>query len=80
MMNLEKSIAERILYFLKKENITLAHLALLAEMPYSTLYSVVTLKTKDVSVLTIKKICDALEMPLKDFFDDPSFSYHPEND
>lgn len=39
----------------------------------STLYSMLDAKRRDVSIITIKKFCDGLNMTLSDFFSDKIF-------
>ena len=42
-------------------------------MTPSTVYSLLDESRRDVSIITIKKICDGLEMTLGSFFSTPEF-------
>lgn len=39
----------------------------------STVYSMMDARRKDVSVVTVKKLCDGLEIPISAFFSAPIF-------
>ena len=45
----------------------------LAGVAPSTVYSLLDPKRRDVSILTIKKLCDGLEITLGAFFSTPEF-------
>lgn len=52
---------------------TTNELANLAGVTPSTVYSLLDPKRRDVSILTIKKLCDGLEITLGAFFSTPEF-------
>lgn len=54
-------------------NIRLNTLATLSGVTPSTVYSLMDERRRDVSVITIKKMCDGLGITLKEFFDDQIF-------
>ena len=39
----------------------------------STVYSMMDANRRDISIVTIKKLCDGLEITLGDFFSTPEF-------
>ena len=39
----------------------------------STVYSLMSESRRDLSVITLKKLCDGLDMTITDFFDDDIF-------
>ena len=57
-----------------ERNIRLNTLATLSGVTPSTVYSLMDERRRDVSLITIKKMCDGLEITLKDFFDAPVFN------
>ena len=48
-------------------------LATLSGVTPSTVYSMMDQSRHDLSIITIKKLCDGLDMPLDVFFDAPVF-------
>lgn len=48
-------------------------LATLAGVTPSTVYSMMDIRRRDVSIVTIKKLCDGLEITLGEFFSTPEF-------
>ena len=77
-MSIIESISERILELTQAEKMTLNQLALVSDISYSTLHNIVKLKVKNVSVLTIARICEVFDISLSEFFDSPSFINHGE--
>ena len=74
MMNVKEAIVERLLRLCKERNIATNDLAVRSGITPSTVYSLLLPKRKDMSVLTLKKLCDGLEMPLAEFFDSDIFA------
>lgn len=52
-----------------ERDISYTELARLAGVTPSTVYSMLQPERRDVSALTIKKLCDGLELSIVDFFD-----------
>lgn len=52
---------------------TINHLANLAALPPSSLKNILYGKSKNPTLLTIKMICDGLEITLGEFFSTPEF-------
>lgn len=55
------------------ERYKLNELATLAGVTPSTVYSMMDARRPDVSIVTIKKLCDGLEITLGTFFSAPEF-------
>lgn len=70
----KKSIlADRINKLCKEKGISYYSLAYKSTVPLTTLLHIVDGSTKNPGILTVIKICDGLEMTLKDFFDTDDF-------
>lgn len=69
-----EAISDRIIELSQKENISLHQLSLLSDVSYSTLHGIISLKSKNVSIGTILKICDVFEITISQFFDIPVFN------
>ncbi len=74
-MAIKESVALRIQSLCKARGLTLNHLARLCEITPSTVYSLMDSSRKDVSITTLKKICDGLGITLAEFFDSPEFHF-----
>ena len=69
MMNTKNAVAERIIELCNQKNIAINALANISGISPSTLYSVLNEKSQNPGVVTIKKLCDGLEISLREFFD-----------
>ena len=72
-MNTKYAVAERIIELCNQKNIAINALANMAGISPSTLYSVLNEKSQNPGIVTIKKLCDGLEISLYDFFDTETF-------
>ena len=72
-MTLKDAIANRITELCKQHGIAPNELANRAGVNPSTIYSILGSKSKRPEVTTIKKICDALEITLGQFFSTNEF-------
>lgn len=72
-MNAKEAVAKRILALCQKRKIAVNNLANTCGVPPSTIYSMLNAKSQNPGVITIQKICDGLEIDMRDFFDDPVF-------
>ena len=66
---IKDAIAERFRQLCGEREISFTQLARLAGVTPSTVYSMLQPERRDVSVVTIKKLCDGLEINIIDFFD-----------
>ena len=67
-MNTRDVVAARITELCEQKGMTLNELANQAGIPPTTVYSIFNLKSKNPGIVTLKKICDALEITLGAFF------------
>lgn len=66
-------IKNRILQLCKERNITLSKLATLSAVSPSSIKSIFYGKSMNPKILTIKKLCDGLDITLGEFFSTPEF-------
>lgn len=67
-MAVKQAVVERFRQICKERNIRANELANLAGVTPSTVYSMLDERRKDISIVTIKKLCDGLGMTLGEFF------------
>jgi DNA-binding Xre family transcriptional regulator len=72
-MNAKDAVVTRIKSICQQRNIKLNELANLSGITPSTVYSMTDSARRDISILTIKKLCDGLDITLTEFFNDPIF-------
>lgn len=72
-MNISAAVAERILELCKERNITVNKLSTMSGVTQSTVNDIVNHRAKNIGIVTIKKLCDGLEITITDFFDTDSF-------
>ena len=67
-MNTKEAIANRILQLCAERNIAINELASMSGVAPSTVYSILNEKSKNPGVVSLKKLCDGLEISIRDFF------------
>ncbi len=67
-MTTKEAIALRIIELCNEHNIAINGLANISGVSPSTVYSMLNEKSKNPGVISIKKLCDGLEISVKDFF------------
>ena len=72
-MNTKNAVAERIIQLCNQKDIAINALANISGVSPSTLYSILNEKSQNPGVVTLKKLCDGLEISLREFFDDDIF-------
>ena len=72
-MNTQQAVAKRILELCSKQNISINGLATISAVPPSTLKNIISGVSKNPGIVTIKKLCDGLNISLIDFFDTDTF-------
>ena len=72
-MSVKDAVAERFIAICRERGISVNELAVLSGVTPSTVYSMLDRRRRDVSVVTVKKLCDGLEMSLGDFFSADEF-------
>ena len=72
-MRTKEAVAQRILELCRERNIAVNALANISGVSPSTIYSMLNQKSQNPGVVSIKKICDGLEITVREFFDSPFF-------
>lgn len=72
-MNAKEAVGRRIQALCLERNIAVNALANLCGVAPSTIYSMLNKKSKNPGVVSIQKLCDGLEISVREFFDDPLF-------
>lgn len=72
-MSVKDVVARRFENLCKERNIKMNELANRSGVTPSTAYSMMDATRRDISILTIKKFCDGLEITLGEFFSTPEF-------
>ena len=72
-MRTKEAVAQRILELCRERNIAVNALANISGVSPSTIYSMLNQKSQNPGVVSIKKICDGLEITIRQFFDSPLF-------
>ncbi len=68
-MNTREAIGERLLELCRQRKIAINSLANISGVPPSTVYSILNGKSDNPGAVTIKKLCDGLEISIREFFD-----------
>ncbi len=66
-------IRERILCLCAERGISINKLATICALPPSSVKNILYGRSNDPKILTIKKLCDGLEITLGEFFSTPEF-------
>lgn len=72
-MNAKDAVGLRIQVLCAKYEITVNELARKCGVAPSTIYSMMNEKSKNPGVVSIQKICDGLDISVRDFFNDSLF-------
>lgn len=72
-MTAKEAVAQRIQVLCAQRGLAVNALANLCGVSPSTVYSMLNTKSKNPGVVSIQKICDGLEISIREFFDDPLF-------
>ena len=72
-MFLKDAIVLRLQQICRERNIRYNGLAIRSGVTPSTVYSLMSPSRRDLSVITLKKLCDGLDMTITQFFDGPLF-------
>lgn len=73
-MNTKKALAIRIQEMISKKDLSVNALAHKAGIPPTTIYSMLNQKSQNPGIVSIKKICDGLDISIREFFDAEIFS------
>ena len=72
-MKAKEAIAKRILELCEERNIAINALANSSGVSPSTVYSMLNEKSLNPGVVSLKKLCDGLDISLREFFNCPIF-------
>jgi len=72
-MNAKEAVARRIQELCVQRSLAINALANLCGVPPSTIYSMLNAKSQNPGIISIQKVCDGLEISVREFFDDPLF-------
>ena len=72
-MTVKDAVAERFASLCRERGIKPNELATLSGVTPSTVYSMLDARRRDVSVVTVKKLCDGLSLSLGEFFSAAEF-------
>ncbi|MCO1602828.1 helix-turn-helix transcriptional regulator [Desulfosporosinus nitroreducens] len=72
-MDTRQAVVNRIVELCKERNITPNALSYRAAVPQSTIKSILNDESLNPGIVTIKKLCDGLEISLSDFFNTDVF-------
>lgn len=72
-MRIKDAVAKRFLALCEERHIRINELANLSGVTPSTAYSMMDETRRDISITTIKKFCDGLDITLGEFFSTPDF-------
>lgn len=74
-MNTKEALARRIIELCEQRKIALNALANISGVFPSTIYSMLNEKSQNPGVVSLKKLCDGLDISLRDFFDSDLFEH-----
>ncbi len=69
------AVKNRILQICGQRNMSINKLATLCALPPSSIKNILYGKSQNPKLLTIKMICDGLDITLSEFFSTPEFDY-----
>jgi len=72
-MNAKTAVARRIHALCLERNIAINALANQCGMAPSTIYSMLNTRSNNPGIVSIQKICDGLEISIREFFNAPLF-------
>jgi len=73
-MDLGEAIRKRIIQLCEERKITVNKLSTISGITQSTLSNIMSGRNNSMTVSTVKKICDGVNISLRDFFDSEFFS------
>ena len=68
-----RAIANRLLELCEEKRLSVNALARISAVPPSTLKNIINGGSKNAGIVTLKKLCDGLEISLYDFFNTETF-------
>ncbi|MBO5501969.1 MAG: helix-turn-helix transcriptional regulator [Clostridia bacterium] len=68
-MTAKEAVAKRILQLCQERNMAVNALATVSGVSPSTIYSMLNEKSRNPGVVSLQKLCDGLNITLREFFD-----------
>ena len=72
-MNTKEAVAQRILNLCEERKMAIHALASVSGVSPSTIYSMLNEKSQNPGIVSLKKLCDGLDISLRDFFNSTLF-------
>ena len=72
-MNTKEAVTKRILELCEERDMAIHASGTVSAVSPSTIYSMLNEKSKNPDVVSLKKLCDGLEISLREFFDSELF-------
>ena len=72
-MRIGEAVKQRIIDLCEQHNITINKLATISGITQSKINNITGGRNNSTTISTVKKICDGLDISIKDFFDSPLF-------
>ena len=72
-MTIQNAVIDRIQGLIRERDYTVNETAVYSGVPPSTLKNILYGESKNIGIITIKKICDGLDISIQDFFTDMIF-------
>lgn len=72
-MNISEAVAERILELCRQNNIAVNKRSTISGVTQSTVNDIVNHRAKNIGIVTIKKLCDGIDISITEFFDTAYF-------
>lgn len=72
-MRMGEAVGKRILELCRERNISVRRLCVMSSVSPSTIYRLLRGPERDISIVTVKKLCDGAGIKLSGFFDSPVF-------
>ena len=73
-MDMQTAVIHRLNELILEKNMTVNEAAVLSGVPPSTLKNILYGHSKNAGVVTIKKLCDGLDITIPEFFGNPIFA------
>ena len=74
-MNTIEAVRNRIIHLCRERDISINKLAYISALPPSSVKNILYGKSQNPKLLTIKMICDGLDITLAEFFDADEFNH-----
>ena len=72
-MTAKEAVARRIQALCVQRDLAINALANQSGIPPTTVYSMLNSKSQNPGIVTIQKLCDGMNISIREFFDDPVF-------